>query len=409
MPCSRSRLAFTLVAVAVAPLGACRPRPVATPVRAEFLVLAGDSTFWVKTTPDGIRVRGSPLQLARYGGRFYEIYLADDDRSYEEATFVGERIYRRDIVSGDSLLVFADTVIANMAHAYSVEHPDALALGPNEEPPDDPGETASSEIVVVGQHGPYLSYEYRADASSVDGDGIHAMRRGVLDLRSGDGASVADLFGATEATRVLQRGRSLFKQAMDSVRASTDARARAAAPTLSDFTFDAESFAVIAERRTPQVEFVAPGRGPQVGGFALTLQPITVAAPSWWGEVTDALAEGRDAGGDDRWTHDKLVLLARDHGEARGTDLVLVDSAHRRWPAGRVSSPVWRVYWLEHPAVDSASLRALSRAFADAALYSDDARTASFRAHRHRHAVAPRFAAARRSPGRPRRAPRRIN
>jgi acyl-CoA hydrolase len=39
-------------------------------------------------------------------------------------------------------------------------------------------------------------------------------------------------------------------------------------------------------------------------------------------------------------------------------------------------TPVRRVYWLDHARTDSTTFRALARAFDEAALYSDDARTA---------------------------------
>ena len=101
-------------------LAGCQSRPsVPSPPRAEFLVSAGDSTYWVAAGPAGLRVRGSPILLARYGARFYEIYVADDDYSYPDALMVGERMYTRDIRSGDSTVVFADTIVARIALAYA--------------------------------------------------------------------------------------------------------------------------------------------------------------------------------------------------------------------------------------------------------------------------------------------------
>src|ERR671915_677676 len=85
----------------------------APPPASEFLVSAGDSTYWVRTDTTGVRVRGSPILLARYGGQFYEVYVTDDDRSFADATFVGQRIYRRSLVSGDSTLVFEDSVVSD--------------------------------------------------------------------------------------------------------------------------------------------------------------------------------------------------------------------------------------------------------------------------------------------------------
>ncbi|MDQ6830110.1 MAG: hypothetical protein M3081_14735 [Gemmatimonadota bacterium] len=380
---------LALVVVACAAAASCRPK-VATPARSQFLLAAGDSTFWVTTGENGIRVRGSPLQLARYGGRFYEIYLADDDRSYPDATIIGQRIYRRDLITNDSLLVFEDSIIAGFARRFADSHPDEQPLGPNDDPPEDPSLSATSEIVLVGEHGPFLSFEYRADATFADSEaaGFHSMARGVIDLRSGKRASLTELFGAKERKRLLARGAALFGQAMDSVRSSRDARAREAAETLADFAFDSSSFAIVADRRVPTIEFLSPGHGERVGGFALTLSAISVTiVPPWWAEVTEALADSETARGEALWHHGRLQLVAHDEPDASGSSIVLVDSALRRWPAGRVSAPVWRVYWLDGSSIDSVALGALSRAFDDAALYSDDTRTASCsgcgRYHRH--------------------------
>src|SRR5689334_14482050 len=83
--------------------------PVAgSPPAADFVLAAGDSSFWVTSDHGTVRMRGAPLELARVDGRFYELYVEDDDRSFEDAVLVGQRVYRRDLISGDSLLVYED-------------------------------------------------------------------------------------------------------------------------------------------------------------------------------------------------------------------------------------------------------------------------------------------------------------
>ena len=122
------RRVFPLVA-AVA-FGACSPaaprraEPAAPPPAAEFLLAAGDSTYWVTSGAAGARVRGAPLTLARYGGRFYEVYVGDDDRSFYDAVFVGQRIFRRDLLAGDSLQVYVDSGVAAAARRYGAAHTD---------------------------------------------------------------------------------------------------------------------------------------------------------------------------------------------------------------------------------------------------------------------------------------------
>src|SRR5205085_12290696 len=104
-------LGWTLVLVAAC--GRRDPAALSTaggppPPHAEFLVATQDSTFWITTKGTNVRARGAPLTLAQYDGRFFEIYLADDDRSYPAALLVGLRVYRRDLLKGASVLVFED-------------------------------------------------------------------------------------------------------------------------------------------------------------------------------------------------------------------------------------------------------------------------------------------------------------
>src|SRR5438046_2736249 len=94
-----SCLSLTLVVL----VAACGPRDhsaLATsggppPPHAEFLVATQDSTFWITTKGTNVRARGAPLTLAQYDGRFFEIYLADDDRSYPDAQPALRTSFRR--------------------------------------------------------------------------------------------------------------------------------------------------------------------------------------------------------------------------------------------------------------------------------------------------------------------------
>ena len=130
-------------------LSACRGAERVRPPRAEFLVAAGDSTYWVTAGDQGVRVRGSPIQLAHYGGRFYEIYVMDDDRSYTGAEIVGQELWRRDLISGDSALVFRDTAIAGLERWYARLHPGDRRLGEDEDFDGEPRISATSQLDVV--------------------------------------------------------------------------------------------------------------------------------------------------------------------------------------------------------------------------------------------------------------------
>lgn len=90
-----------LVALALALLVACTRHEGDKAPKGEFLLAAGDSTYWVRNQGPGIKMRGSPLVLARLDGRFSELYVVDDDRSFEDALFVGQRLFQRDLITGD--------------------------------------------------------------------------------------------------------------------------------------------------------------------------------------------------------------------------------------------------------------------------------------------------------------------
>lgn len=173
--------------------------PSEPPPRAEFLLSSADSSFWVATTSGQARVRGVPLTLARYGGRFYEVYVADDDRSYTDALLVGERLYRRDLLTGDSALVFADTTVPRIAGAYSQAHPGETPLRPDDEVEANPGTSATAQLDILGIFGPFLSYEYHVDVKLPGREPWHTTRQGVLDLRSGREAWLRTCLVATPA------------------------------------------------------------------------------------------------------------------------------------------------------------------------------------------------------------------
>src|SRR5688500_9787517 len=132
---NRPRLATILFALLVA----CGRSGNSAP-DAEFIVSAGDSTYWVKSdgSKGGIKMRGSPMVLARLDGRFRELYVVDDDRSYENALFVGQRLYERDLVTGDSTEIFRDTLVSTLAESYARANPDARRLAPDEDAGEEP-------------------------------------------------------------------------------------------------------------------------------------------------------------------------------------------------------------------------------------------------------------------------------
>lgn len=356
----------------------CGPEPAAGPPapRSEFLLWAGDSTFWVRSDAEGMRVRGSPILLARYGGRFFEIYVADDDRSFYDAVLIGQRIFRRDLVTGDSAAVFTDTLVASLARRYGAEHPAERPLAPDEEGSDDPRTVATAEIEILDLFGPFLIYEQHTNVEVAGGDDGHSTRRGAVDLRTGLAATMSTMFGDSAGGRILATGRRHFSDALDSILAASDERARRAAGTLGGFDFDERSFTLVREQRRPAVAFLVPGTGDRAGGLVLHLPPVPGGPAAWWPEVDATFPSGSGAGTAEEWRRrghdvvarfdvntDRLLLALRDTG-----------AGGREWRVGALPAPARRLYALDDPVLDLASRAALERAFDESALYSEHTR-----------------------------------
>ncbi|MGQ0713975.1 MAG: hypothetical protein ACT4PJ_09610 [Gemmatimonadaceae bacterium] len=374
-----------VVALAVA---ACRTERVGAPP-AEFLLAAGDSSIWVRSQNGRIRVRGAPLRLARLDGRFHEIYVTDDDRSHFEALIVGQRIFRRDLLAGDSVAIFEDTTAASLERWYRGEYPNDRRVMAEEEVSEHPIVEATTEIELLDAFGPYQSFEYHADGLIQGGAEWHLTRRGVIDLRSGDIVTVSDLFDRKTAAQVVAEGQRRFSLALDSVLASPDARARAAADAIADFDFDSSSFSIVRDGRRPALQFYVPGQGARAGGMMISLPPIPAdSSLSWWADVLPTLSLAPLDSSLDRWERAGLAIVARYGDGGDRAALAVVDSAAREWPVARISAPVYSLLWLDMPPLDPATRRALTRAFDEAALYSEQSRTAVRESRRRAPSVA---------------------
>ena len=346
------------------------------PPASEFLVAAGDSTFWITTGAKGTTVRGAPIALARLEGRLYELYVTDDDRSYYDAVMVGQRLYRRDLITGDSAVVIEDTTVARLARAYAAGHPGERRLEPHEDASDDPDVFATADLEIVAVHGPYLSFEHHSDIGLPDGSEIHSIRRGVVDLRTRAATQVEDLFGPAEATRVIGEARRTFADGVDSLLASSDPRAEELGTVVRELRFDPASFSIGRIGNEPTVAFLVPGEGDWAVDLAFPMSPIRVAPPPWWAEIRPTLPTSPDSTLDEVWDRPGASpgVVGRHDTAQRIVTLVLRDSADREWKAARVPPPVEWILWLDAPPLDSASRRGLRRAFDEASLYSDDAR-----------------------------------
>src|SRR4051794_18481478 len=124
MPPKAASLLIALFAAAACS-DAGRTKPLASPPPAtEFILAAGDSAYWVTTGASGVHVRGAPIELARVDQKFIEVYVVDDDHSYDGADLVGQSVYARDLHTGDSTRIFTDSLVPALARQYAREHPD---------------------------------------------------------------------------------------------------------------------------------------------------------------------------------------------------------------------------------------------------------------------------------------------
>jgi hypothetical protein len=400
------RRTLCLLLVLLAFVGSCRnavPGVSGHPPAADFVLSAGDSSFWVTSIGGSVHVRGAPLELARVNGRFYELYVADDDRSFQDAVLVGQRIYRRDLISGDSLLVYEDTIVPRLARLYGRLHPDDVRLAPEDDGNDDPLWRATATIDLADLHGPFLSYTVHADVERDDAPLWHTTRRGVLDISTGSVASLSNVVGGDE-TPVARRRSLAVASTLDSVRAGGDRINRdQTSALLHSFRFDPRSFVLTTVDGQPAVAYALSGQGAGEAGHLLALPPIPIGEPAWWRDVATTLPISSSDGSRDVWRHGHYEVVVRYDSSGGPARLFIRDSTSREWAVGRVPAPAQRVFWLDQPPVDSTARQALSRAFDESGLYDESVRSASLRLRpsrvlpqltraRHRSARRERFA-----------------
>ncbi|MHB1224763.1 MAG: hypothetical protein ACYC2G_12095 [Gemmatimonadaceae bacterium] len=372
---------------------------------AEFLVAGMDSSFWIRTGPDagptGMEVRRAPLVLARLAGRWQELYVAEEDHSFHDAVFVAQALWRRDLVSDDSVLVSGDAMVPAMAAEYARGHPGELPLEPDEPEAEEPSIVAAAELSLLDLQGGYASIEHHSDLHLPHIGERHEVRRTVVELASGRELRLPALLGEAAAADVARRGRTAFVVARDSARRAVRKMDAAAAQALDGFSFDARSFALTQVADRPGVVFFAVGHGEAAGGFVLPLAPLVVDGGAWWDSArVDLPAAGGVAGasvgetGSRHWRRGPLTVVARSdvgavtgRGGGGGDDrapaghagpdrLALRDSAGREWPLGPIGSPARRLYWLGADDVTAVERRAIARAFYDAAMYDGTVRAA---------------------------------
>ena len=376
LPLTSPRVGTVLAAALLLGLG-CRNQPRATDraPSTDFLVTAGDSAFWVSTVDGRLRMRRAALTLAYVDGRFYELYVTDDDRSYYDALLIGQRIYRRDLVSGDSVQVFEDKRVTAVARRYAAEHPDERRLGDDEDGSDDPHTVATSDIELLDVLGPLLSYEHHTDIDIANVEDSHNVRYGVVDLRDGSAATLKSIFGDSAARRIVADARAAYRVVIDSIQRSRSARGRRAARVIDAFHFDSTSFALVDIDGSPRVGFYVPGEGVGGGGLSLPLPHVRTPKPAWWSTIANTVPVLGADSSSEVWSGPRYDVIARYDTSGDYATLMVRDSSKKEWLAGRLPTPTRRVYRLDITNVDSTVRRGLARAFDESTLYSGSART----------------------------------
>jgi hypothetical protein len=173
------------------PLTGCslpEPRPPA----GEFLVADGSSTYWVTSSKAGIHARVSPLILTRAGGRYYEVFVGESTRSYTDAVFSAEPIYRRDLMTGDTTVLWQDPKINAWENVYLARNPSARLLDPDDDNEDAVSLSATGESDIIGVVGKYVLYTHRSMIQNAEIERADTAR-GIIDVGLGKDVPISTL------------------------------------------------------------------------------------------------------------------------------------------------------------------------------------------------------------------------
>lgn len=339
--------------------------PTATPASPDFsaLVMAGDSTFWIAPEGSGFALWRSPMMVTAMDSSIHELYVVDEDLSHEGAIFVGQRVYRRDLRTGDSVLVRHDTTVLAIAQRWLDRHPGARRLAPDEEPDVEPTTQVTTDLLLLDVVGPWLSWEGRVDIDAEGEVHTHLTRRGVVDLRTGLPVLLPDLVPGDDARALVLAAREQLRVTMDSIRQARDARAARAREIIPEFAFDSSSFELSDGPGRASVSFLVPGRGERAGGYALPLPELPLQSPALERQARGTRPVEADSARV-AWAHEGWRVEARVTPDGERATL-RVHHAAESWPLAEVPLPLRRLVVVSPPAADPALHRALRRAFAE--------------------------------------------
>ena len=375
MRCSRIAtlgVALWLVGCKPAPRSGARPD-------AEFLVVSDDSTAWVRSSADTVIVQRAPMLIATLNGRLIEIYVADDAINFSDATFLVNRVYRRDLVSGDSTLVFADSAVLRDAMTYLRAHPDAERLD-DEEPPTEGARAFESAITPTAVVGTTIGVAVHNDRSLGE-LGTHDSYRATVDLVSGRRLSLAEIVTPAQAAATIVTARQNLIGAVVLAGRREGAVGKAASRAIAALQFDSLSFTLARSGDSLAVQFLAHDEQMidevrDTNRFAL--EPLALPAPTWWTAARRTLprmlpdsSTRFDVGAvslDVKYDADDVAMIKTRTGSA-ARSVTRMRGPLRRVIAVGDSLIAPRGQWR----------RALERAFTESGYYSEQVRAASLR------------------------------
>ena len=373
----RRRMAVAVFALIIA---GCSPtaRTGARP-ESEFLLVSDDSTAWVHTSADTVVVQRAPLLVATLAGRLIEVYVADDAIDFDDATFLVSRVFRRDLVSGDSTLVYADSTVLREAMAFVRAHPDAERL--EEDDPVPEGVRAfESSITPLDVVGGTIGLEVHLDRT-VGELGTHDTYRATIDLQSGRRLALSDVIAPAAARQSLDMAHHNLAASVALADRRDGPVGRAASRAISALRFDSLSFSLsrsgdslAAQFLTHEEQVIDEGR--DTHRFAL--EPIQLAPPLWWSAARRVLPRQLP----DSSVQFDVGRIALDVTyDSQDVGQVAAHTASGARAVTRMRGPVRRAIAVGDSLIAPAGQwrRALERAFSESGYYSDQVRAASLR------------------------------
>lgn len=370
----------TGVVLAALLLAACAPsaRSTARP-EAEFLLVSDDSTAWIRTSADTVIIQRAPLLLTTLGRRLIEVYVAEESMNFEEASFLVSRVFRRDLVTGDSSLVFADSSVLRDAMTFVRSHPDAERLE-DDEPALATARALESSVTPLVVIGNTIGIEVHVDRTVGD-LGTHDTYRATIDMLSGRRLALSEVISKQASSAALVSAERNFGAAVVLAGRRSGPIGKAASRALSALRLDSLSFTLTRSGDSLAIRFLAHDE--QVidetrDTHRFSLEPIPSAAPVWW-PVARATLPRLLPDSSARFDVGTLSLDVR----YDSTDMasVATRTATGDRPVTRMRGPLRQVIAVGDFLIEPRAQwrRALERAFSESGYYSEQVRAASLR------------------------------